>query len=74
MNKTGIALAQLVGELPNGFKEGQGFNVPGCTTDFNNGDVRSSLGTLLDGFLDLVGDVRNHLNCFAQIFSPVLFE
>mmetsp|Transcript_41611 Transcript_41611/g.97732 ORF Transcript_41611/g.97732 Transcript_41611/m.97732 type:complete len:614 (-) Transcript_41611:2309-4150(-) len=54
--------------LAHGFQEGQGLDVAHGAADLHDGHV-DALGTALDVFLDLVGDVRDHLDGLAEVVA-----
>ena len=60
--------AELVRQLADGFEEGQRFDVADGAADLHQDEVQV-VGIGLDAFLDLVGDVRNHLDRPAQVVA-----
>ena len=72
MDVTDIVTAFFNTHLANGFQERQRFDITDRTTDFNQGHI-STFGTAFDQMLDLISNVRNHLNGFTQVFTTALF-
>ena len=68
--------AHAQAHLPRGFQEGQRFDVAHGAADFHDRDVGraglAEVGAALDEFLDLVGDVRDHLHRLAQVVAAAL--
>ena len=58
-------------ELTTGFQERQGFNIANRTTDFDQCHI-SAGSPFNNPTLDLVSDVRNHLNGSAQVVTTAL--
>ena len=59
-------------DLANRLKERQRLNVTDRSANFDDGNI-GTVGTGLDLELDLIGDVRNNLNRFAEILATTLF-
>src|SRR5260363_148461 len=78
MHKTRLPLAKTSTHLAGGFQKGQRFNITDRAADFNNRNIRQRLRRLyaaLDEGLNLVGNMRNHLDGFAQIrAAPLLAQ
>jgi hypothetical protein len=59
--------------LAHGLQEGQRFDVADRAADFDDGHVHlvrgADAGAALDVFLDLVGDVRDHLHRLAEVVA-----
>ena len=68
MHENATLRAKFIAHLPDGFQEGQAFNIAHRATDFDQHEI-IAIGFGLDHFLDLVGDVRNHLHRPAQVIS-----
>jgi hypothetical protein len=58
-------------ELPHGLEEGQALDVAGRAADLGDQDV-DVLAAGVDALLDLVGDVRDHLDGLAEVDAPAL--
>ena len=67
---------QAQAELAHGFEEGQGLDIAHGAADLDDGHIhgirRADAGAALDVFLDLVGDVRNHLHRLAEVVAAAL--
>src|SRR5947207_2616049 len=68
-----VFAADVEGELPDGFQEGQAFDVAYGAPNFGDYDVGVLGGDAPYGRLDLVGYMRDHLDGLAEIFSAPLF-
>ena len=74
MDIEGIFSAHLKSYLADSFKEGLAFNIAGGAAHFGNDHVRAGFfAHAVDEFLNFVGDVRNYLNRFSEIFAPAFF-
>ena len=74
VNIEGIFAPDFQADLADSFKEGLAFNIAGGAAHLGNDHVRAGLfAHAVDEFLDFVGDVRNYLNRFSEIFAPALF-
>ena len=62
----------VLAELADRFEEGQAFDVAHSAADFAQHEVDLVLANG-DEVLDLVGDVRNHLNGLAQVVAAAFF-
>jgi len=71
MHEGGGRTAGAQAQLTCSFQERQGLDVAHRTADFDDGDVEA-LCAAMDVFLDLVGDMRNHLDRLAQVFAAPL--
>src|SRR6185437_9300144 len=71
MHEQRIVAPQFLAHLADSFKKGQRFNVADRAADLNQSNIYI-LCHLLHGRFDLVGDVRDHLNGFAQIIAAAL--
>ncbi|OQA51061.1 MAG: hypothetical protein BWY45_03393 [Euryarchaeota archaeon ADurb.Bin294] len=75
MNQSTICRGKFTSHLPDCFKERHALNITDCSPDFNDADVsRFPVKDLLfcsrsDTILDLVGDMRNYLNCLTQVVT-----
>ena len=70
MNVEPVVLSDLVTDLTNRLDKRLAFDIAYCAADFGNYNV--GVGLFADGIdktLNLVGDVRNNLNRFAEVFS-----
>ncbi len=68
MQEHAVVAAEFDAELANRLEEGQGLDVTDGAADFHHADVGIA-GAELDGPLDLVGDVRDHLHGGAQVVA-----
>ena len=63
--------------MAHGLQEGQGFDIAHRAAHLANRHFyrirRAHACAALDKFLNLVGDMRNHLHGFAQVVAPALF-
>ena len=71
MQEHAVVAAQLDAELADGFEERQRLDVTDRTADLHHADVGVARAEL-DGALDLVGDVRDHLHRRAQVVAAAL--
>ena len=71
MQEHAVVAAELDAELANGFEERQRLDVADRAADFHHADVGIA-GAELDGALDLVGDVRDHLHGGAEVVAAAL--
>ena len=69
MNEEGVGTSKILAQLTDCLQEGQGLDIADGSTDLDNAHVHVG-GHLLDGSLDLVGDMGNHLNRLAQVVPP----
>ena len=74
VNENGIFAAEFLAHLADSFKEWERFNVANGAADLNDGHVSAVRGDLAHGVLDLVGDVRDDLDGFAQVISAAFLE
>ena len=71
MDERGLAAAQIVGKLADGFEERQAFDVAHRAADLDQQEIETvDIGQ--DEFLDHVGDMRDHLHGAAQIAALAL--
>src|SRR5660398_314146 len=69
-----ILPADIIPELPDGFKKGQAFDVTDGTTDLCDHNVHFGVpGNSCYPFLDLIGYVGDHLDCAAEAVSTTFF-
>ncbi len=68
MDEHGVAGAGLEPELPDRLEERERFDVAHGPPDLDDLDV-DSIGDAADGFLDLVGDVGDHLDRPAEVVA-----
>jgi len=68
MDENGVLPAHFVAELADGFQEGKAFDVAYGSADFHDGNVEPFRG-FADEILDLVRDMRDDLNGFAQVVA-----
>jgi len=66
-----LLFAQLVAHLPDGLEERQRLDIPHGSADLGDHHV-SVMRDPPDGGLDLVGDVRDHLDGLAQVIAAPL--
>ena len=69
MDITDIVTAFLNPHLADGLKERQRFDIAHGTAHLDQRHI-GTLGTALYQVLDLVGNVRDHLNGFTQVLAP----
>ena len=75
MDVEDVGLADVEGELANGLEERQPFDVADGAADLGDDHVDVVGDQLADGGLDLIGDVRNDLDRFAEIVAgPFLLD
>ena len=73
MDKEAVLPAHLQGDLPDRLQEGLGFDVADGAADLGDDHVGVGLTAhAVDEFLDLVGDMGDHLDRRAKVFSPAL--
>src|SRR5215510_10717222 len=72
MDKTGLVAAFSKAHLTNGFEEGERFNIPHRSSDFDNRHI-CAFCALSDTRLDFIRNMRNDLNGSSQVFSLALF-
>ena len=74
MKKETVFSSLILCNLTDCFQKRQTLNIPGGTSDFTNHDIRTAfLLCLIDKILDFIGDMRNNLHGFPQIFPfPLL--
>ena len=69
-----VLAAQFLAHLANGLKKRQRLDVADRAADLDNGHVRAVGRDLAHGVLDLVGDVRNDLDGFAEVVAAPLLQ
>jgi len=76
VQENGVVVADAQGKFPNGLQKRQTFNVPGRAADLGDDDIGLALvGQQVDAMLNLIGDVGNDLDGFAQIIAaPLLVQ
>ncbi len=75
VNVQAILLADVEGKLPNRFEKGEPFNISYRAADFCDDDIDVVADELADGSFDLVGNVRDDLHRFPQVFpAPFLLD
>src|SRR6516165_10044236 len=67
-----VVAPKLLAHLSYGFKKRKGLDIAYRATDFDDGDVHL-LRDPLHRRLDLIRDVRNHLDGLAQVVAPPFF-
>ena len=73
VDEQAVGRADLQGDLPHGLYKGLGFDVADGAADFRDDHIRIGLlAHPVDEFLDLIGDVGNHLDGGAQILPLAL--
>ena len=73
MDKEAVLPAHLQRDLPDGLQKGLGLNIADGAADLGDDHVGVRLLTHpIDKFLDLIGDVGDHLHGGAQILPPAL--
>ena len=77
MHEGAVVGAEPEAELAHSLQKWQRFDVPHRAAHFDDGHFHgvgsADARAALDVFLDFVGDVRDHLHRFAQIFATALF-
>ena len=75
MNVHDVLRAGFENELPDRFEKRQAFDVSGRSTNLGDDDVVFAfIGKFANAVFDYVGDVRNHLDGFAEIIAPPFFQ
>ena len=70
-----ILRADLENELADRLEKRQPFDVARRAADFSDDDVHFfRIGDLADARLDLVGDMRNHLDSLAEIIAAPFLQ
>src|SRR5580698_5441960 len=72
MDEDGIVTAEVLAHLTDGFEEWEGLNIAYSAADLDNSDVTVGRD-LAHGVLDLVGDVGDDLDSFAEVVAAALF-
>ena len=72
MHENTIPAWLVVGELANGFKKRQAFNIAHCAANFAEHKI-DFIVTDFQKLFNFVGDMGHHLNGFAQIVAAALF-
>src|SRR3989338_8815691 len=72
MDKQGTLMPQLDTHLANSLQKRQRLDITDSSANLNHGHV-ISIRAQLDTALDLIGNVRNHLHCCAQIIAMPFF-
>ena len=68
-----VLRANFENELPDRFQKRQTFDVSGSAADLRDHDVVFAfIGKFADPIFDHIGDVRNHLDSFAEIIAASL--
>ena len=71
MHKQAALPSQFPEHLPDRFQERLAFNVADGAADLRDHHVRVRIAShSIYEFFDLFGNMRDHLYCFAKIFSP----
>jgi hypothetical protein len=71
VDEEGVVAAQVLAHLADGLEEGQRLDVADRAADLDQQDF-AVRGDFAHGILDLVGDVRDHLNGLAEVISASL--
>ena len=74
MDEQAVSPSLLQADLPDRLQKRLAFDISGSAADFRYDHI--SVGLFPDGIdkaLDLVGDVRDHLNRFTQVFPAAFF-
>ena len=71
MGEAGVLAAELLAHLADGFEEGERLDVADGAADLDDGDLAVG-GDLAHGVLDLVGDVGDDLDGFAEVVAAAL--
>ena len=71
VDEESVLAAVLLAHLADGFEEGKRLDIADRAADFADDHI-DVVGNFLDGGLDFVGDVRNHLHGFAEIVAAAL--
>src|SRR6185312_5819308 len=73
VNEHDVAVTGFEREFADGFNERQAFDVAGGAADFGDDDVRLAVFAKdVNAVLNFIGDVRNHLHGFAEVFAFAL--
>src|SRR5207247_5697010 len=73
VHKERVLRTKLQAHLANRFEEGKRFNVADGAADFDNHNV-DAFGDFLDSGLNFVGNVRDHLDGFAEVIAAALLD
>ena len=77
VHKGAVVSAELQAELAHRLQERQGLDVAHGAADFDDGHIHrvrlTEARAAFDKFLDLIGDMRNHLHGFTQVIAAALF-
>ena len=74
MHENALATRFVLGKLADRLEKGQGLDIADGAADFTEHEINLVLADA-DEFLDLVGDMRDHLNGLAQIVpTPFFFQ
>jgi len=73
VNENGVVISDFQREFADGFEERQSFDIAGGAADLGDDDVGFALlPDGVDAVLDLIGDVRDDLHGFAEVFAFAL--
>ncbi len=73
VDEAAVFRAYFKTELTRSFEERKRFDVACDSADLAENDVGAAFSRTAEGVFDLVRDVRNHLDCAAEIRSGALF-
>ena len=74
MKKQTVFPSFILCNLADCFQKRKTFNIPGCTSDLTDHDIGSAfLLCLINEILYFIGNMRNNLYSFPQVFSFPLF-
>ena len=75
MHEQAVMAANLQRNLADCLQKGLAFNIAGSAADFGDDHVRIGFFAYgVDEVFDFIGNMRNNLNGFAQIFPVSLFS
>ena len=72
MNENAVLAADLMAHLPDSFEKGQRFDIADGAADLDRSRHRHRAASFADSGLDLVRDVRDHLDRLAEIIAAAL--
>ncbi len=74
MDQDGVLMSDFMLKLTDGFQKRLAFHISDRPAYFDNGNVRVFRGKIpVKTAFDLVGNMRNYLNCPASVIAPAFF-